>query len=159
VRGAAAVRGPGNGRAEDALRRHALGDARWAQSADLMPRNRGRGGRWRDHRRIVNGMFWKLTTGAPRRDIPGRCGPWPTIAGRFVRWRADGTLARIIERLRMPPDQAGRIDRDLGGIAGTAIRAGRAAAGARKGGLLARASRPTTRSGARAAASAASCTW
>ena len=81
-----------------------------------MPRNRGRGGRWRDHRRIVNGMFWKLTTGAPWRDIPGRYGPWQTIAGRFVRWRADGTLARIIERLRMQLDQAGRIDRDLARI-------------------------------------------
>jgi transposase len=140
------------------MRRHELGDARWAQIADLMPRNRGRGGRWRDHRRIVNGLFWKLTTGAPWRDIPGRYGPWQTIDGRFVRWRADGTLARIIERLRMPLDQAGRIDRDLGGIDGTAIRAGRAAAGARRGGLLARARRPTPRSGARAAASAASCT-
>ena len=141
------------------MRRHELGDARWAQIADLMPRNRGRGGRWRDHRRIVNGMFWKLNTGAPWRDIPERYGPWPTIYGRFVRWRADGTLERIIERLQMPLDQAGRIDWNLWCSDGTAIRAGRAAAGARQGGLLARASRPTTRSGARAAASPASCTW
>ncbi len=140
------------------MRRHELSDARWAQVADLMPRNQGRGGRWREHRRIVNGMFWKLNTGAPWRDIPERYGPWQTIYDRFVRWRADGTLDRLLERLQLRLGEAGRIDWDLWCIDGTVIRASRAAAGARKGGLP-RASRPTMRSGARAAASAASCTW
>jgi len=31
---------------------------------------------WRDHRTILNGLFWRLRTGAPRRDIPERYGPW-----------------------------------------------------------------------------------
>ena len=140
------------------MRRHELSDARWALIADLMPRNQGRGGRWREHRRIVNGMFWKLNTGAPWRDIPERYGPWQTIYDRFVRWRADGTLDRLLERLQLRLGEAGRIDWDLWCIDGTVIRASRAAAGARKGGLL-RGSRPTMRSGARAAASAASYTW
>src|SRR3712207_2335055 len=91
---AAAVRESGNGRAEDARRRHELSDARWAQVADLMPRNQGRGGRWREHRRIVNGMFWKLNTGAPWRDIPERYGPWQTIYDRFLRPVAGGRHAR-----------------------------------------------------------------
>ncbi len=122
------------------MRRHERGDARWAQIADLMPRNRGRGGRWRDHRRIVNGMFWKLNTGAPWRDIPERYGPWPTIYGRFVRWRADGTLERIIERLQLRLDEAGRIDPDLFCIDGSHVRAHRHAAGA--GGKPARVGTP-----------------
>jgi len=44
--------------------------------APLLPRNQRRGGRWRDHRTVVNGILWKLRTGAPWRDLPERYGPW-----------------------------------------------------------------------------------
>jgi Putative transposase of IS4/5 family (DUF4096) len=37
-----------------------LTDRAWAQLAPLLPRNQHRGGRWRDHRRVINGILWKL---------------------------------------------------------------------------------------------------
>jgi hypothetical protein len=36
------------------------------------------GARWRDHRQVLNGILWKLLTGAPWRDLPERYGPWKT---------------------------------------------------------------------------------
>ena len=58
------------------MRRHELSDAQWELIADLMPRSGQRGGgRWRDHRQVVNRLMWKLSTGAPWRDLPERHGP------------------------------------------------------------------------------------
>jgi Putative transposase of IS4/5 family (DUF4096) len=37
-----------------------LTDKAWAQLAPLLPRNQRRGGRWRDHRTVLNGILWKL---------------------------------------------------------------------------------------------------
>ena len=54
-------------------------DEVWARIAPLLPENgRRRGGRWRDHREVINGILWKLRTGAPWRDLPKRYGPWQT---------------------------------------------------------------------------------
>ncbi len=66
------------------MRRHELSDAQWELIADLMPwSGRRGGGRWRDHRQVVNGLMWKLATGAQWRDLPERYGPWQTIYERF----------------------------------------------------------------------------
>ena len=68
------------------MRRHELSDAQWELIADLMPRaGRRGGGRWRDHRQVVNGLMWKLATGAQWRDLPERYGPWQTVYERFSR--------------------------------------------------------------------------
>ncbi len=40
---------------------------------------------------MVNGVLWRLRTGAPWRDLPERYGPWQTVYERFARWEADGT--------------------------------------------------------------------
>ncbi len=53
-------------------------DEAWARIAPLLPENGQRGGRWRDHREVINGILWKLRTGAPWRDLPERYGPWQT---------------------------------------------------------------------------------
>ena len=42
-----------------------LTDKAWEQIAPLLPENDRRGGRWRDHRQVINGILWKLRTGAP----------------------------------------------------------------------------------------------
>lgn len=64
----------------------------WGVIAPLLPSRRGRrGGQWRDHRTIINGILWKLRTGAPWRDVSERYGPWQTLADRLYRWRRDGT--------------------------------------------------------------------
>ena len=60
------------------VKRGELTDEAWAQIAPLMPENGRRGGRWRDHRTVVNGILRKLRTGAPWRDLPERYGPWQT---------------------------------------------------------------------------------
>src|SRR5215218_2087920 len=134
------------------MRRHELSDEQWAVVAELMPAGARRGGgRWRDHRQVANGLFWKLCTGAQWRDLPGRYGPWQTIYDRFVRWRRDGTFDRILDRLRLQLDAEGRIDLDTWCVDGTSVRASRSAAGAAK--RPSPASPRTTRWGARAAAS------
>jgi transposase len=110
--------------------RHELSPAQWALICDLMPGAAPRGGgRWRDHQQVVNGLFWKLATGAQWRDIPERYGPWQTIYERFRRWRDDGLFDRMLERLRLRLDAQGCIDPDLWCVDSTHIRAGRSAAG------------------------------
>jgi transposase len=38
-----------------------------------------------DDRRILNGIFWILRSGAPWRDLPESFGPYTTCYNRFVR--------------------------------------------------------------------------
>jgi transposase len=52
--------------------------------AQVLPENGGRGGQWQNHRKVVNGILWKLRAGAPWRDLPSRYRPWQTCYERFV---------------------------------------------------------------------------
>jgi transposase len=113
-------------------RRHELSDPEWAEIADFFPANGKRGGQFADHRTLVNGVFWRLRTGAPWRDVPERYGPWQTVYDRFSKMRRSGLLDKIIERLQFRLNEAGLLDPDLFCIDGTSIRASRAAAGAAK---------------------------
>jgi transposase len=47
-------------------------------------------------RRVLNGIFWVLRSGAPWRDLPENYGPYTTCYNRFVRWRRAGIWRRII---------------------------------------------------------------
>ena len=49
-----------------------------------------------DDRRVLNGIFWVLRTGAPWRALPKEYGPRTTCYNRFVRWRAAGVWDRIL---------------------------------------------------------------
>src|SRR5215213_3796875 len=69
-----------------------------------------RGGRWRDHRQVLNGILFRTRAGIPWRDLPERYGPWETVYKRFARWEADGTWARIEAHLRVEADRAGELD-------------------------------------------------
>jgi transposase len=42
-----------------------LTDKSWEWIAPLLPENGRRGGRWRDHCAVVNGILWKFRTSAP----------------------------------------------------------------------------------------------
>jgi transposase len=66
------------------VRRREITDRTWEHIGPLLPQDGGkeRGGRWREHRAVVNGIPWKLRTGSPWRDIP--YGLWQTC---FDRWR------------------------------------------------------------------------
>ena len=58
-------------------RRYEMTDDGFARIEDMLPRQ-SRGGRWADHRTVLNGIFWVLNSGAQWRDMPeryGKCGP------------------------------------------------------------------------------------
>ena len=90
-----------------------------------------RGGRWRDHRQVLNGSLLRVPSGVPWRDLPERYGPWETVDKRFARWQTDGTWARIEAALRTQVDGAGELDWDAQ-IDSSVIRAHQHAAGARR---------------------------
>ena len=57
-------------------------------------------------RRVLNGIFWVLRSGAPWRDPPEMFGPYTTCYNRFVRWRRAGVWGRIIDALAAAHDAA-----------------------------------------------------
>lgn len=116
------------------MRRHELTDEQFALIEPLLPSAEGAGHPWNPHRPLVNGLFWRLRTGAQWRDIPERYGPWQTVYDRFRRWVRDGTFDRILLALQLKLDEKGEIDWEQWALDGTSIRASRAAAGARKKG-------------------------
>jgi transposase len=118
------------------MRRYELTDAQYATIADLMPPNGRRGGQWNDHRATLNGILWVLHTGAQWRELPDRYGNWKSVHDRLTRWRKDGTIDRVLDRLHARLNDRGLIDTDLWCVDATNIRASRSAAGARgeKGG-------------------------
>jgi transposase len=108
-----------------------LTDAAWAVIAPLLPANGHRGKQWKEHRTVINGILWKLRTGAPWRDLPERYGPWPSVYDRFVRWRRDGTWDRLLAYVQTRADAVGEVVWEVS-IDSTSIRAHQHAAGARK---------------------------
>ena len=108
-----------------------LTDEAWARIAPLLPEYGRRGGRWRNHREVVNGILWKLRTGAPWRDLPERYGPWQTCYDRFSRWRRDGTWDRMLTDAQSKSDAVGEVEW-LVSVDSTIARAHQHAAGARR---------------------------
>jgi transposase len=128
------------------MHRYELTDEQWNRIVDFFPANGHRGGQWKDHRAIVNGVLWTLSSGAAWRDLPPRYGPFQTVHRRFLQWRRDRTWERILAALRLEADARGLIDWEQWNADSTSIRATRHAAGARKKGDRNPRSRPTTHS-------------
>lgn len=111
--------------------RHELTDEEWARLEPLLPDpTPRRGGRWTDHRQLINGVLWRTRTGSPWRDLPSQYGHWKTVYNRHRRWSADRSWARILDELRRDADH------DEGrhwtvGVDGAVVRAHHHAAGAR----------------------------
>lgn len=112
-----------------ARRRYELTDEQFDRIEGLLPTVEGRGRPFKDHRQVVNGIFWVLRSGAPWRDLPERYGSWKTVYDRFRRWAKDGTLECIVSQLQGELDAEGRIDWEQFNVDSTIVRAGRAAAG------------------------------
>jgi transposase len=112
--------------------RHELTDAEWERLAPLLPPHR-HGRPRRDDRRIISAILWKLTTGAPWRDLPERFGAWQTVYTRFWRWTRAGVWDRLFAAVQRQADAAGQIDWQIHFVDGTVIRAHQHAAGAKKG--------------------------
>jgi len=116
------------------MQRYELTDEHWAFIEPILPpqRRSTRGGVWRDHRRVVNGIFWILFSGAAWRDMPERYGSWQTANDRLRRWQRNGTWDRVLAALRLKADEAGLLDYTQFNADSTSIRATRAAGGAQK---------------------------
>src|SRR5712692_10383205 len=97
----------------------------------LLPRSRVRGGQWRDHRMVINGILWKLRTGAPWRDLPERYGPWQTCADRLYRWRREGLWDRLLTHVQTKSDAVGAVVWEVS-IDSSTARAHHHAGGARR---------------------------
>jgi len=113
------------------LDRHDLTDEEWARLEPLLPdQTPRRGGRWADHRTVLNGVFWRTRCGLPWRDLPPRYGSWKTVYNRHRRWSGEGTWVRILDELRRDADQHEGREWTVGVDAGV-VRAHQHAAGAR----------------------------
>lgn len=62
--------------------------------------------------------------------MPERYSSWKSVYSRFRRWTDDGTIDRILDRLRLKLDKDGYIDWDVWCVEGSNVRAHIAAAGA-----------------------------
>jgi transposase len=69
--------------------RYELSDYEWAAIRPMLP-DKARGVPRVDDRRVLNGIFWVLRSGAPWRDLRNHYGPYTTCYNRFVRWRRAG---------------------------------------------------------------------
>jgi transposase len=85
--------------------RYELTDFEWAAIKPFLP-NKPRGVPRVNDRRVLNGIFWVLRSGAPWRDLPVSFGPRTTCYNRFVRWRRAGVWDRIMNTLSGDHDAA-----------------------------------------------------
>jgi len=55
----------------------------------------------------------RLRTGAPRRDVPERYGPWQNIYESFARWETAGPWAKLLELVQVHEDATGTAKRTV----------------------------------------------
>ena len=108
------------------MSRYDLTDFEWRVIEPLLP-NKPRGVPRVDDRRVLNGIFWVLRSGAPWRDLPERYGPRTTCYNRFVRWRKAGVWDRLMDAITVAHDG------DIQMIDSTSVRVHQQAATAKRG--------------------------
>lgn len=109
------------------MNRYDLSDFEWRAIEPLLP-TKPRGVPRVDDRRVLNGIFWILRSGAPWpwRDLPGRYAPHTTCYNRFRRWTKAGVWDRIMDAV--PSAREGNIRM----IDGTSVRVHHSAATLKK---------------------------
>lgn len=108
------------------MSRYDLTGFEWRVIEPLLP-NKPRGVPRVDDRRVLNGIFWVLRSGAPWRDLPDCYGPRTTCYNRFVRWRKAGVWDRMMGAI------TAAYDGDIQMIDSTSVRAHQQAATAKRG--------------------------
>lgn len=93
-----------------------LTDAQWARIEPLLPdRTPKRGGRWRDHREVIDAIALKFQTGTQWVHLPEKYGNWRGVYNRLRMWAVDGTWERVFTALMAQADgrrhQLGRVRR------------------------------------------------
>lgn len=115
--------------------RRVLTGGMWDQLEPLLPdRSPKRGGRWREHREVVEAIIWRFRTGSPWRDLPEDFPAWQTVWWRFDRWSKDGTWDRVLSELQGQTQAAGELEWVVS-VDSTIARAHQHAAGARRAAL------------------------
>lgn len=117
------------------MARHRLSDDEWSLVADLFPAPALTGRPPKKPRDMLDGIFWILRSGAPWRDLPDEFGNFSTVWEWFDKWNGDGTLDKVLNRLRSSRIDAGHLDEELWCVDGTSVRAHRCAAGGGKKGI------------------------
>jgi transposase len=86
-----------------------LTDVAWELVKPLMPPQKPPSGRpRRNHRSVLGGMLWVLSTGSSWRELPEEeFGPWQTVYGRYRKWYEEGLWQRITEVLSGVSSSAG----------------------------------------------------
>jgi transposase len=115
-----------------AVGRGDLSDEQWDVLEPLLPAG-GVGRPSRSRRRLIDGIRWRVRTGAPWRDVPPEYGAWQTIYGLFRRWQRQGVWQQILAGLQARADAAGLIVWEVN-VDSTICRAHQHAAGARRDG-------------------------
>lgn len=119
----------------DSMRRGELTNEQWNRLKDLLPPQRPgpQGGRPpNSHRQVLNGILWRLRTGAPWEDLPARYGSWKTVYNRFNKWSKDEVFSNILNELRAMAETEGNVDWSVEFVDGTVVRAHQHSAGAQK---------------------------
>ncbi|MBE8518744.1 IS5 family transposase [Amycolatopsis sp. H6(2020)] len=118
-----------------------LTDEQWAVLQPLLsvPSRPGRPSLW-SKRQLIDGIRWRVRTGAPWRDMPAGYGSWAAAYGLFRRWQRAGVWQAILTALQAAAEAVGRITWDVS-VDSTIARAHQHAASARKRGIC-RPSRP-----------------
>ncbi|MFJ8444436.1 IS5 family transposase [Kitasatospora griseola] len=84
-------------------------------------------------RELIDGVRWRVRTGAPWRDLPAEDGPWQTVYGLFRRWQRHGVWSALFTALQARADANGLIVWEVN-VDSTICRAHRHAAGAPRAG-------------------------
>lgn len=107
------------------MARYDFSDFEWSIIEPLLPR-KSRGVPRVDDRRVLNGIFWILRSGAPWADLPGRYGPHTTCYNRFRRWTKAGIWDMIMDEITKA------YDGDIQMIDGSVVRVHHSAATLKK---------------------------
>jgi transposase len=69
--------------------RHDLNGAGWDRLEPQLPdRTPARGGRWPDHRQVINGVFWRTPDRGAMGDLPTSYGNWKTAYSGIIAGQA-----------------------------------------------------------------------
>ncbi|MFC7738555.1 transposase [Roseomonas sp. GCM10028921] len=77
------------------------------------PGKRGRGRPPEDNRNIINGILWRLRTGAPWRDVPEKYDNWNSTHRRLRRCSAAGVCCSVAVALGETMADSGHYNIDL----------------------------------------------
>ncbi|WP_408058550.1 IS5 family transposase [Streptomyces niveus] len=111
-----------------------LTDAQWARIEVLLPdRTPKRGGRWRDHREVIDAIAFKFQTGTQWVHLPEKYGNWRGVYNRLRMWAINGTWERVFTTLMAQADAEDDLNWAVS-VDSTIVRAHQHAAGARKKG-------------------------